>query len=315
MPKQLSSLKGLRAKEISTVKAGANKKGRFPIFKSEDGMPEEILKAVLEVEVEDEVQLKEIFKKSECSEKGQSAAISILRIVKSFAEEMPQEVVEKLAEMTGIRKEEDMAEYTFPKVSDKEEYQKFLDEMPDEIRKELTPDEVPEKEEEKEEEILKSLPEEAQAILKEQTDKIAALEKSNEATNAVLKQEREDRLLIEWVEKAKTDLSHFPGESADELGKMLMELDGIDSDMATKQFEKMKKASDALKGSSVLKSVGFGGGENEEPSAEGAILKKAAEIIEKSEGMSQEKAYAQAVDENPELYQKYLGEKPIVSAG
>ncbi len=76
----------------------------------------------------------------------------------------------------------------------------------------------------------------------------------------------------------------------------------------------MKEASEALKGSALLKSAG-----SDAPDAGGSawdkVEKMAREFVEKSDGtLSMEQARIRVMDSNPKLYQEYLSEHPSQTA-
>jgi len=101
MTKQLTELTELQALEVSLVDAGANLKKRFPVFKKEKNMDAEILKAVLETEVDEEAKLSEWLEKAKLSDKGQAAVKSVLRMLSAYKDELPKDVLDALASTVG----------------------------------------------------------------------------------------------------------------------------------------------------------------------------------------------------------------------
>jgi hypothetical protein len=286
--KNLDELSHLIAVELSLVKKGANEKKRFPIFKAKElGMDtQEILKAVLETEVKGENDLAEIVKSEKVSEKGAAAMKGALRLMVSFKDEMPEGALRKMQALTGQAK----PGFSFP---EGDEIPKWLEAMPaalrEQIKKAAEPVKAPE------------LPPEAQAIFKAQQDKLETVQKA-------LKVETDKREIAEWVQKASTDLSHYPGKSMNELAVMLKSLNDVNPDLATAQFESMKAASAALKGSGLLGTAGAKG-EQGVASAMGKIDALAKGLIEKAEKpMSKEQAVAKVLAAHPELYENYLAE-------
>jgi hypothetical protein len=143
---------------------------------------------------------------------------------------------------------------------------------------------------------------EVEAIFKAQKDELETVKKS-------LKDETDKRQMAEWVEKTRTDLSHFPGKSTEEIAKMLKDLNDLNPTMAQAQFESMKAASAAIKNGAVLKSQG-GRGEPVDNSAEIQIDKLALTLVEKSADnkLTKEQAVAKVIAQNPALYEQYLNE-------
>jgi phage-related protein len=280
MTKQLTALPELEVAEISTVKRGANQKSRFPIIK-EEGMDQEILKAVLETEAENEKELDELLAVAKASDKGASAAKSALRILQAFKDEMPESVMNALQKVAGIG----------PKEKAKKETDEEEDVMETKVKK---AEEVPEVEDK------------AQVILKAQADQIAALTKQ-------LEEQKDQRELETWIAKAEKDLSHFPGMSFEEMGKQLKSLSDIGPEVAQKQFDSMKAASDALKESAIFKEAGKKN-TNDPGDAWSQIVKLADGLVEKSNDVnfSQPEAIAKVLEtpRGSELYTKYLEENP-----
>jgi hypothetical protein len=311
--KELTALTGLKAAEVSLVTRGANRKKRFPIFKTEESMDmQEILKAVLETETDGEAELDAVLKEAKVSDKGQGAAKGALRILQAFKDEMPKDVLAKLASIAG---------YTEKAKKPEDEMMNGKDKMKTKKKGESEEDDeygYPDATSKKVKKGLESLPEDVrkdvEGLFKAQTDELEALRKQNDEVQKSLKAERDARELESWVEKAKTELSHFPGQSAEEMGKTLKGLADINPELAKKQFEQMKAASAAIKKSSMFSeggiptnpNMGGGGG-----SAWDQITKMADGIVEKSDKpMSREKAMAQVMKNHPDLYQRYLSEHP-----
>lgn len=292
MNEELKELTDLNALEVSLVHKGANKKKRFPVTKnkeSEKMEDQEILEAVLKTEIDEEAELSEYFEKMKLSPKGQNAAKAALRMLNAYKDELPSDILSKLADAVG---------YPAPKMKAKKE-----DEYPN-----PKDEENMEKKEIKKEESSQVEPEE----IKKAKDEIAELRSKNEAVEKALKAETDKRELDEWVRKAETDLSHYPGKSSKELGEILKGLSDVNPELASAQFETMKKASDALRESNVLKEAGREFGDGPEGSTWEKVCKMADGIVEKSEDLTltREKAIAAIFERQPELYTKYLEEHP-----
>lgn len=292
--KSLTELTDLESAEVSLVTRGANLKKRFPIFKQQedDSMtPEakEILKAVLETEVDSESSFIAKIRKAGVSENGIEALKSALRILEAFKDELPQDALAQLAAAAGMPP---------------------LGEEP-EVPAEEVPEETEEAKAKKSQEAATDLAQKEknmEAISKAQSE-IDGLKKS-------LKDERDARETEEWIRKAETELSHFPGKSAKDLGIMLKKMHDADPETAKSQFESMKSASEALKSSHILKTAGATGTGYSESSAEAKIEQLASGIVEKSADvrMTKEKAVALVLKRDPNLYKQYLDEHPAQRA-
>jgi len=296
--KEIHELTDLHSMEVSLVDRGANLKKRFPIFKEKGFMEhEEILKAVLDTEVDEESNFSEWFEKAGVSDKGQGALKSALRILNAYKDELPKDALDKLAAAAG---------YPAPKAKQKEDEEEEEDRYP--------------KPKEKGKKVSKSadgddakLPDNFQAILKAQKDEIEAVRKESERVKDELKKERDARELEGWIAKAKSELLYFPGKSIEEMGAMLKSLSDSNPELAKAQFESMKTASDALKSSKAFgESCGSAFGKSASGSALDRIEKMAAGLVEKSADpkFTKEKATSLVLERNPELYTQYRDEHP-----
>jgi hypothetical protein len=297
MKKPLTELSNFTPQEVSVVDRGANKKKPFPLFKQEQNMDyDEILKAVLETEIDEEGELVKWFEKAKMSEKGQAAVKGALRLLSSYKDELPKDVLSKLGGLAG---------YPAPKQAQVEPEDEDME------KKKKKQDELP-----KEDVVKKSEGVELQLeeIKKAHDAQIETLTKQNEETRKSLEEEREARRREEWVGKAKSDLTYCPGQSAEEQADMLMKLEKVDPELAKKQFEQMKATSEALEKSEIFKEAGTKFGEASEKSAWGQIEKLAAGLVEKSSDIdfTHEQAITKVLDSprGQDLYNEYIAENP-----
>ncbi len=290
--KDLTALSDLQAAEVSLVKRGANQKKRFPMFKEEQMADDqqEILKAVLETESEGEKELVEYLQVEKASDKGVSAAKSALRILQAFKDEMPGQILAQLAKIAGLEKAQD------EKPEDEED------------------EEMTEKKVKKTEEVQPEVSEEAQKIFKAQAEQIEALQKQNEEVTKALTEEKDKRELEAWIAKAENELSHYPGKSFEDMGKLLKSLSDANPEMAKEQFDNMKTASDALKESEIFKEIGGRSASKDSKSAWAEIERLADGLVEKSSDINYTKEDAVSkvleTERGSKLYQKYLDENP-----
>lgn len=285
--------------EISLVKRGANKKKRFPMFKSQEERMDtesEILKAVLETEVEEEAKIPELFEKK-LSAKAEGAVKMALRALSSYKDELPTDVIDKLAAAAGYPAPK---EKEYPVPDDEEKKKAMGNEEEEDKMKKKTPVKKTE---------LDPLVEE---MLKSRDDEIKSVKEENAEIRKSLKEEQDKRKLDEWTAKAREELSHYPGKSAEEMGEMLKALEDANPGLAKSQFAQMKQASDMLKESAMLKSAGATILGTSEASAMGQVEKLAKDLMLKSEsiGMTKEKAVREVLNRRPDLYDVYLEENP-----
>lgn len=296
--KDLTALVNLKAMEVSLVDAGANLKKRFPVFKQkESSMNEEILKMVLQTEVDEEARLEDWISKAKLSDKGKEAIKGALRLLSGYKDELPGDALEKLAEAAG---------YSTPKA--KEQTKKGCGDGEDESP-------LPE---EGKQTMKKALDDpEFAAVFKAQQDELTALKSVNENVTKALKVEKDKRELNEWTQKAREDLSHFPGKSSEELGVMLKALSDQNPESAKAQFELLKQASEAMKTSAILKEAGQFGGDSKPTSAWVEVELIAKELVQKStdRDFTKEKAIDLVLQRDPDLYNRYLKENPAQCGG
>lgn len=166
---------------------------------------------------------------------------------------------------------------------------------------------------EKIEAVEKSANAKIEAVQKAATEALETLKKAHDVEKAaqdkVIQDMKDAKALDGWVQKSTTDLSHYPGKNAAELGKMLCDLEKISPETAKTTFETMKSASDSLKASDMLKAVG-----SSASGMVGSALDKINVLVDgvvaKSADVSREKAFVQIITKNPALYREYLNEHP-----
>jgi hypothetical protein len=297
--KPLTSLSDLKAKEISLVKRGANKKRRFPVYKQESQMdPEmiEILKSVLDEEIEDEAALVEFIEKQKLGEKEANALKAAMRILNAFKEDSTiKTIMGAMSKAAGLSKGDNPFPPKKPEMTTKAEDEADPDDTDTDPKKE---DDVPDT----------KIPEAVQKQLDDANARAEKIEKANEELEKNLKAETRKREKTELVAKCKELYSHVPGLSTDEQAEMLQGLD----EKGREQIEKQWAATEeAMSKSALLQSAGGAGADAESGSAHQKLLKIAEGLVEKStDGLTPEAAYVKAMDANPKLYQEYLAEHP-----
>ncbi len=157
---------------------------------------------------------------------------------------------------------------------------------------------------------------EMEAVIKTQEMTIKAQQAALDANTSAVKKMQDDMRRTSWVTKAEKELAHLPGTTAEEVGGQLFDIDTAAPELAKKQFETLKKQSDAMKNSSLFRPSGLGGNT---PAAAGSaseeIEKLANEIVAKSDvkvpkEVRVAQARAEVVKSHPELYRRYLNENP-----
>jgi len=217
-------LSDLEIPEVSLVPRGAIKK-RFFIYKSEEGSSmEEILKAVLETELEDESKVEEVLKAAKLSDKAKGAVKGALRLLNAYKDELPKDIMKTLAELAG---------YGYPAPTEKAKGKKNEEEE-DKKKKYGYP--APAKKEDGSYDFS-SIPEEVrpavEALWKEHQEAV----KKAEELEKVLKEERDKQLRKEFIQKAADEFANLPTKP-EEFGLVLKGL----AEKAPEEYAKLEGA-------------------------------------------------------------------------
>jgi len=249
---------------------------------------EEILKAVLETQLEDEKKVDEVLKQAKLSDKAQGAVKGALRLLNAYKDELPKDIMNTLAGLAGYGYPEPAAKakdegkkkekYGYPAPTKKEDGSYDFSGIPEEVRP-----------------AVESLWKEHEAAIK----KAEELEK-------VLKAEREERLRKEYIQKAAADFGNLPTKP-EEFGLVLKGL----AEKAPEEYAKLegvlKAANEAIEKGALFAKVGHSGG-LAGGSAMAKIEEVAKSLVQKDASMTKEQAIAKALELHPELYTEYLQE-------
>lgn len=316
MTKELKALTDLDTLEVSLLRQKRGAQGaRFAIEKSEEEVEEmeEILKAVLELELDNEDEIKKVFKKADISAKGQGALIGAVRLLNSFKDELPKDAMSVIAKLSGLdlpvtkevhvetpeekkKREEEEAKMAKAKHKDKK--------YPFPFKKEDgTLD-------------LSGVPEEMRPgfeILWKQNDDLVkkneALSAKSDETAKILKEERDQRLEKEWIAKAENDFPFIPGSSEDN-GKMLKSLSDSDPDAAKAIVAKFEALNEQIASSALFQEHGSGRADGSSTAMQ--RIEKAAEELQKSDPkLSKSQAIVQITKASPDLTAAYYAEKAV----
>lgn len=271
MAATIRQLGKLQTLEVSLVPKGANKR-RFALRKG-DTM-DEILKAVLELDLDNEEQIDKILKADGMSDKARAACKAMLKIATGFKDEMPADLMTKLAKLGG---------YAAEKVA-KADGEIDFDSIPAAVRPQV-------------EALWKSQ--------REASERVAKAE-------ATLKAERDERTTREYIAKAASDYATLPGMKADEIGPVLKALHEASPESAAKLEGVLKGAAEAIKAGELLKQVGRPTS-GVSGSAWAEIEKLADLHVAKGDAGTSRASAVDAVLKTADgraLYQKYLAEHP-----
>lgn len=147
------------------------------------------------------------------------------------------------------------------------------------------------------EDIFKSLPEPVKKYIHE-------IEKKAKEAEEIAKREREERITREFVAKA-AELRSLPVD-AEKFGPILKSIHEALPDVYAEVEAVLKAANELVEKSKLFDEIGKGSG------AEGSVWSKieslANELVSKSAGMTKEKAIAEVLKSNPQLYEEYQKE-------
>lgn len=327
---QKTKLTNLDTKGVAVVTAGANNK-KFAIAKASAETIEKAFLAVIEkggMEM-DEASIDDICAKAGCDPQMTETVKAIMKLKHVYRDnESFKGVLKQL--MSGGEAEGDKPP---PAQDDKKEPP--AGEAGDGQKTEDTPaagdtkePPMPDNTEEakKMADLVAKATAEANQKLAEADKKVAALEAVAKAQKEALdvnteavKKMQNDLRLSQWVAKAEKELAFIPGKTADELGKMLFDIDTLNPEMAKGQFELLKGQASIVKSSNLFRPSGAQGGapagaQNAFAEAE----KRAGEIVAKSSlsepvEVAKARAMTAVFKADPALYKRYCDEQQSIN--
>lgn len=257
--------------EISKVDEAANRR-KFLVLKNKGSMMDEILKNVLDVEVEGE---DVISKSADLSEKQKGALVALMRIASSYRDELSSESVADTLKAAGI--ELPQAE---PVVEQAEE--------------------TPAQEEEVDVAKAADLPEEVQEVFKALQDKVEKQEQELLAQKAAHDKAQEKLLRAEYTAKAKEEFGYLGGY--EQVGLALKGL-AEHKELFAAWEPILKAANEKIeKGNFFTESTRPSDGEGEvQKSAYDKLNERAQELLVTKKAKSMSQALVMAASENREL--------------
>ena len=265
-------------KKKRKVKPDKDTAGAPAVPKEDVAMNEEILKA-LEADLEGTDKIAATLKEADVSKKGAAAIGAVLRILRTFKDELPDEVAQQVPVLAGWPAPEPIVKEVVVDRDDGEKDTKTaaLEAASPEVKAEL--------------EKLWKAQEEA-------TEKQAELE-------VALKVEKDAKELATYVRKAETDYHMLPGK-AEDLGRVLQMIARSTTNGDAEVIEKIFKAANVA--IAKLAEEKGGGGGPEETDVMTDLDAKAAEMVKKGEAKSAPQAITILLDRNPELYIAYTNQ-------
>ena len=275
-------LEDLRVDEVSLVDRAANGR-RFLVWKRDEGTKtvKDTIQAVADTATDKEEALVEGVQKYEISEDARAALVSAHRLLEGFSDEIPAEALQAF----GLAAQTE---------ADDEEEGEALEASPEASEEVI--------EEPSEEEVAKAV--EAEPVLKAAQDRIAELE-------AVLKSERDEKVLKADIESVEKNFGVVPGVQSDELGKVFGELrkaapESLKALEAT--FSRIAKAHQAEASGAFTEA-----GKATATVATGSALERIDQLVEEriSKGLNNDRpsAFADVTRLHSNLYGEYVAER------
>lgn len=295
----ITELKGLNVEEISLVAKPANER-RFLLLKQKGGSVVEldnVLKSLedLEIDLENEEAIEKALKKAKLSDQACKAVKGALKLMSAYKEQMPKDMMTKMAAMAG---------YGNPEM----EYEKPIEQQmkPPKGGKEVPPY-VPPKKVKKDDGTL-----DLEAVPEESRELVSMLWKEHETAvqkaltlEKDLKVERDIRITKEFIDRG----TKFPNIGTPEIiGSILRKAFDV-SDEYGNQVEGILKDTNArIEKSALFTEVGS----NATGAAESVwakIEELAKGIVVKGQGQTMAQAIDRVLAENPQLYEEYVKER------
>lgn len=270
--KSINALTNLDTLGVSLVRRGANKR-KFAITKSEEGVMDEkaieLLTTVLkEAGYEGEDKILEQLKKAQMDEKATGAVNGAIRILSAFSDNPEiKKLLDGLKAALGgesnptpkAKEDKPMDEKDKKNPAYPAPMAKALELLPEDQRGMFAP-------------VLKAMLDAAEGA---SAERIQKAEERATATEAILKSERDARLVKEYVSKAATEFDKVPGKP-EELGLVLKALNDANPELCKKVESILKSAQAALKESAIFVEKGRQG-ENVNGDDSWSSIEKAAE--------------------------------------
>lgn len=150
-----------------------------------------------------------------------------------------------------------------------------------------------EKKEPTEEEVMKSLPEAVQKMLKDQATELKKAQDLIESERLAKEKLEDEAVTKAWIEKAETTKIG----KAEDLGAMFKKVSKHDAELADNLFAEFEKAGKQIEEGELFKEKGKDG----EGGVAADVIKAKAEELAKAEGITYEAAYAKVYKADAEL--------------
>ena len=280
-PRTITMLGSLYTAELSLVKRGANAR-RFAVTKGMDMDLNEVMQTVLSTEAEGEKALVQTLKSAGLEDDAVQVAVAQYRLQHGFKDKVTKEAFAEVAKAAGYEPAKK------PEPVSKSEPQRST-----------TP---------------AGMPPEMEAVWKAQQTALTEQKERADKMEAELAEVRKSAQRKDYVAKCEREFSHVPGMNAEQMADMLMQAHAVSKEFGESLEKQWAETAQVVKKSALLGSSGSRGssdGGNAWDKMQGMVK----ELVQKSAGeISEAKALDIVMQQNPDLYQEYLGENPAQTA-
>jgi len=278
-PKTVTMLGSLYTAELSLVKRGANAR-RFAVTKGMDMDLQEVLQTVLATEAEGEKALAQTLKSAGLEDDAVQVAVAQYRLQHGFKDKVSKEAFAAVTKAAGYEAEPPKTEPV----------------KKSEPSRSSTP---------------AGMPPEMEAVWKSQQEAITKANERSDQLAGELAAVRKDAQRKEYVAKCEREFAHVPGMNAEQMADMLMQAHAVSKEFGESLEKQWSETAEVVKKSALLGTTGARGPTGSGGSAWDKMQGMAKELVQKSAGeVSQSKALDIVMQQNPDLYQEYLGDNP-----
>lgn len=158
------------------------------------------------------------------------------------------------------------------------------------------------------EDVMKSLPKHVRKALAQQSSELRTLRKESREASRIAKEERERRVRLEFVEKAKQTIPTLPGTDQ-EKGAVLKAIADIPDEDVRKSLRRMLKSGDTAMKSLFAETGRSTRSSDDDDSPLSQLREIASDLAKADTKLTKEQAFEKACQKHPDLFQKYRVEK------
>lgn len=271
-------LRDVEVQFLSFVPRGANMKEYLAVVKE---LKEDIVKTILETPDED---LAKILKEAGLEGEGAEALVGASKLLKAYKDALPENALAFLSKCTGLAITESLNK-NVPNNAGTETKKQAAGELSKEAIAKMDP--------------------ETQAVVKQLLEENVVTKAEAKEAKQIAKELKDEKILKEYIEKAE-DLPHLAIEPL-KFGPVLKALGEGHPGEFEEILRVLKAADTAIGKSELFKEIGKAG--SGESDAEAQVYAKARAMVAKDGDLTLEDAVCKVLDDDPELYERYEGER------